>query len=52
MTLAAFTLNDRFMAVLELGARIGVWLLLLAPCAIIALMAMGFQAAKPGQKRG
>ena len=47
LTLAAFTLNDRLLAALHLGANVLVWLLLLAPLAVVALMAMGFSAAKP-----
>jgi hypothetical protein len=47
LTLAAFTLNDRLLAVMQLGAHVLVWLLLLAPVAVVALMAMGFNAAKP-----
>ena len=47
MTLAAFTLNDRLLAALHLGAHVLVWLLLLAPVAVVALMAVGFNAAKP-----
>jgi hypothetical protein len=47
LTLAAFTLNDRLLAALHLGANVLVWLLLLAPLAVVALMALGFNAAKP-----
>ncbi|WP_421736365.1 hypothetical protein [Caulobacter sp.] len=46
MTLAAFTLNDRLLATVHLVANILVWLLLLAPLAVVALMAGGFNAAK------
>ena len=46
LTLAAFTLNDRLLAALHLGASVLVWLLLLAPLSIVALMAAGFNAGK------
>jgi hypothetical protein len=46
LTLAAFTLNDRLLATVHLVANILVWLLLLAPLAVVALMAGGFNATK------
>jgi hypothetical protein len=51
MTFAAVIPSDRVFAFVELAARIGVWMLLLAPCALVALMAAGFKASKPATKQ-